>query len=264
MEIAVKDNPVFLVHRSNKSENELYHYGVLGMKWGVRRFQNKDGSLTAKGRARIGLDKYENEHNEDIVLKKGTKGTRLVSTDRYEEYLKPEYGGSEKEGKKYLDSIKKSESDLDQKYLSVDGVRNSGRLNGTDFYTSWFTDEGYEPLKAYMDTYTLKKDVKVASGKKVVDELLKEVGSYTVTDLIKSQKSYRTLTLEYTRNKDLFNKINKRFKELGYDAIEDINDSDTDMPVIFLDSKRTLGNPTSTKTGKEALDDLYEKYKRNI
>ena len=32
------------------NENELYHYGVIGMKWGVSRYQNKDGSLTAEGR----------------------------------------------------------------------------------------------------------------------------------------------------------------------------------------------------------------------
>lgn len=35
-------------------ESELYHYGILGMHWGIRRYQNKDGTLTEAGKKRYG------------------------------------------------------------------------------------------------------------------------------------------------------------------------------------------------------------------
>ena len=38
-------------------ESELYHYGVLGMHWGIRRYQNKDGTLTEAGKKRYLTDK---------------------------------------------------------------------------------------------------------------------------------------------------------------------------------------------------------------
>mgnify|MGYP003294888275 CR=1 FL=1 len=38
------------------SYTELYHHGIKGQKWNVRRYQNEDGSLTPEGRARYGYE----------------------------------------------------------------------------------------------------------------------------------------------------------------------------------------------------------------
>ena len=49
------------------SEEELVHYGIKGQKWGVRRYQNEDGSLTAKGRKRYGTkENFERQYPEDV------------------------------------------------------------------------------------------------------------------------------------------------------------------------------------------------------
>ena len=47
---------------------ELYHWGVKGMKWGVRRYQDKDGSLTDAGKRR-----YSYEQRQNSGKKKGDK-----------------------------------------------------------------------------------------------------------------------------------------------------------------------------------------------
>lgn len=48
---------------------ELYHHGIKGQKWGVRRYQNEDGSLTNAGRKRYGADLDINDKTRTNVAK---------------------------------------------------------------------------------------------------------------------------------------------------------------------------------------------------
>lgn len=42
--------------------NVITHWGIKGMKWGVRRYQNKDGSLTDAGKRRLERDRAESNN----------------------------------------------------------------------------------------------------------------------------------------------------------------------------------------------------------
>jgi len=50
-------------------ENELYHHGIKGMRWGVRRYQNEDGSYTRAGRKRYGMDLDINDKSKTNIAK---------------------------------------------------------------------------------------------------------------------------------------------------------------------------------------------------
>ena len=82
------------------ADRELYHWGVKGMKWGVRRYQNKDGSLTPAGRKRYAEphEDYKKAHDKKSVKQMSDRelrerNNRLEMERKYEQFTKKKNRG---------------------------------------------------------------------------------------------------------------------------------------------------------------------------
>lgn len=160
---------------------ELYHYGVLGMKWGRRRYQNKDGSLTAAGKKRVSKEykKYTNKAREEV---------NKQSTDRYV-----------RAHNKTADTMNNG---LIDKYNSDYKKKLGNKAKGHDYLNDSEYNSGYEKLynKHFVENYNreLLKDISSNTNYKKAKELCDKYSMMSFDELAKeSEEEIRKLRRAY-------------------------------------------------------------------
>lgn len=233
------------------ANGELYHYGVLGMKWGVRRYQNKDGTL---------------KKHDRIVLKKGSEVQRISKST-----------SETNKGRTYV-----SFTELDNlKYecdAGTDGLYWTANYNPNKPGDPNYNNRGFKiKLKVTNDIIapsyneTVDAFIKTVSNKPIkqlVEEIYgrKEDKKYSKKEYKKKTKEFikamKHLTVEEARDKAYLaysqslmtsEKNQKEFfgelKKRGYNAVVDHNDARSgyvDAPLIVFERSNNLKQVSAT------------------
>ena len=147
---------------------ELYlaHHGILGQKWGVRRYQNPDGSLTAAGKLRYAPD--------------GNGGYRKLSGS--------ERRAAEKAAKKRTAALEKARKARIEKAEYEKGKQEAIKSGDASKINKYFNDLSPDEVKIAMDRINTKQRFQealnkeatiVSAGETKMDSLMTKVSKAT-------------------------------------------------------------------------------------
>lgn len=149
-------------------DGELYHYGVKGMKWGVRRYQNKDGTSTSLGKKR-----RQNLKSEASLMNRIKGPDDIDGWANLQKEIKEKSGsfyfskGVSPEFKKAIEEYRSKTEEMHQKYDTTTSYRKANdRLNEVI--------KGINPEAYKMDFDTYYKIFQQAKKDRLYQKLNKE------------------------------------------------------------------------------------------
>ena len=211
--------------------NTLQHYGIKGQRWGQRRFQNQDGTLTAEGKARYGVNKVGDSlrKTRDNSVKRGPKPDNK----------KPGFS-LPKRNKNVLDKLDNFRDNAIKKGGPAKGLKTSGRhekavrdldevLDSKDpKVRNAYTDKDRKDLLDYRNKLAAKDNLPLRAkglktngvydredGTKDTDRLKKDAKK-DAEDMARAKAYYGEGA--GNRRKQIRNRISERMKDPDYKA----------------------------------------------
>lgn len=241
------------IYTVNDLDDYLIHWGIKGQKWGVRRYQNKDGTLTPEGI----------KHIKETTIKTPT----FSSYDEEMSAISKRNAGI-KEGKNY-DVISKGSKfgRIANSGEKIDSRRKYAYLTKEDSqnYSEMYDMIGLDmtkPISTY--EYSASKNLKVKHADEIIKDAVKKYGDASIKQLYdndlldistdfhkngklnddelfikeQSEKGRKWLhDVMKDHGQDLFSD----YKKEGFDAVIDPEDiSAAEYPIILLDPKSSI------------------------
>ena len=171
--------------------NDLQHWGIKGMKWGVRRYQNADGSLTPAGVKRYRneagdierklakgskndedtIESYENSLRKIKTASTALEGVRRVKGEMDANNESSNRSRSEKRIRSEANKMSDYElakqvqrMNMEENYTRL--MMNKERINQGESYTNKFMDTASTALKGATTALTIAIMIKELKGKK--------------------------------------------------------------------------------------------------